>query len=87
MKPNISRTNEQKVHENVPMFSGQHNFGGGKYQISAQAWKKTKKPKKIRYDLYIRKDTSEKKKENLAQRKKTETKKLKLWIYMLGNGM
>ena len=57
------------------MFSGQHNFGGGKYQISAQAWKKTKKPKKIRYDLYIRKDTSEKKKENLAQRKKKQKQK------------
>ena len=70
------------------MFSGQHNFGEGKYQISAQAWKKTKKPKKIRYDLYIRKDTSEKKKENLAQRKKNRNKKkLQLWIYMLGNGM
>ena len=37
--------------------------------------KKTKKPKKIRYDLYIRKDTSEKKKENLAQRKKNRNKK------------
>ena len=60
------------------MFSGQHNYGGGNYQISAQAWKKTKKPKKIRYDLYIRKDTSEKKEENLAQRKKTETKKIKV---------
>ena len=55
------------------MFSGQHNYGEGKYQISAQAWK-TKKPKKIRYDLYIRKDTSEKKKGNLAQQKKQKQK-------------
>lgn len=37
--------------------------------------KKNKKPKKIRYDLYIRKDTSEKKKENLAQRKKKQKQK------------
>ena len=57
------------------MFSGQHNFGGGKYQISAQAWKKNKETQEDTIRSVYKKRYKWKEKRKSSSKKKTETKK------------